>query len=151
MQRFLIPGVLVALVAFTVGISFVSQPNRPERVASKVVINELELQKKKPKNLKEKAIFNRGRVQYEYDMMKDPVTGRLPVNYRNIELAKARLLPERIRDSRDVLMQTTSTTNTTANNTYVPAGPVNVGGRTRAVAYDKLYMEIGRASCRERV
>src|SRR5688500_13883698 len=72
-------------------------------------------------------------------MLKDPVTGKLPVNYRAEELAQARLLPLRTRDDGEVLSQTSNTTNTTVNNTYQPAGPVNVGGRTRALAYDKRF------------
>jgi hypothetical protein len=75
-------------------------------------------------------------------MLKDPVTGKLPVNYRQVELAAARLLPERIRyrdGGSDVLMQSTNTTNTNTNNIYEPAGPTNVGGRTRALAFDKRF------------
>jgi hypothetical protein len=138
MNKFLIPGVVAALVTITGGVSYLSQRGTAEAASPAIVVNELELQKKKPKNLQQKSIFNRARVMYEYDMLKDPVTGRLPVNYRAEELAQARLLPVR-RDGGEVLFQTSGTTNTTVNNTYTAAGPTNAGGRTRALAYDKRF------------
>ncbi len=129
MNRFLIPGVLAGLVAITMVVRFIPQPN----ITEVVVVDGL---KKKPKTVKEKLMFSRARVMYEYNMLKDPFTGRLPVNYRKEELAAARLLPERRREDQEAIMQTT---NTTVNNTYTPAGPTNVGGRTRALAYDKRF------------
>jgi hypothetical protein len=132
MNRFLIPGVLAGLVAITMAVRFIPEPASTEVV---VIPN----QKKKTKTLEERALFSRARLQYEYDMLKDPVTGKLPAHYRQVELAAARLIPERVRFDGEVLMQSTNTTNTTTNNTYLPAGPTNVGGRTRALAYDKRF------------
>jgi hypothetical protein len=132
MRKFLIPGVLAALVALTVGVCYISRPKSAELVAKSIVINELDKRPKGPKNLELRSFFTRARVQYEYDMLKDPVTGRIPLNYRREELAAARLLPQRIRDDGGVFR-------TTANNTYQAAGPTNVGGRTRAVAFDRRY------------
>lgn len=123
MKRFLIPGVLAGLVAITAAVRFIPQPTTSEVIT-------IDAPKKKSKTMAEKAMFSRARVMYEYNMLKDPVTGRLPVNYRNTELAAARLLPDRIPDAGS---------RTTTDNTYLPAGPTNVGGRTRALAYDVRF------------
>src|SRR5688500_15323521 len=126
MNRFLIPGDLAGLVTITMTVRFIPEP----KVTEVVVVDGPQ---KKQKPIKEKRMLSRARVMYEYNMLKDPFTGKLPVNYRKEELAAARLLPERRRDDQEAIMQTT---NTTVNNTYTPAGPTNVGGRTRALAYD---------------
>jgi hypothetical protein len=109
-----------------------------------MVVNELESEEDEAEHeeMEREAEFTRGRVLYEYNMIKDPVTGRLPIHYRAEELAQARLLPERVRDGGEVLFQTSGTTNTTTNNTYSPAGPTNTGGRTRALAFDKRSSNI---------
>src|SRR5688572_8247785 len=67
------------------------------------------------------------RLKYEFDMLKDPVTGKIPAGIFEKERAFARLLPEKTEGdaARPLVL-----------NTYIPAGPNNIGGRTRAVAYD---------------
>ncbi len=63
------------------------------------------------------------RWEYEYDMLKDPKTGKIPRNIREREIEFAKKMP--IRDEGDVM------------NVYSTLGPTNLGGRTRAFAYDK--------------
>lgn len=135
MRKLLVPGVLAALVAFTVGLKYISRLESAEFVENEQYKEEENEQEEREM----RAMFVLARIKYEYDMLKDPVTGRLPENYRENELFEARRLPVRGYDSRDVLMQTTNSTNTTVNNTYTPAGPTNAGGRTRGVAYDKRF------------
>ncbi len=69
------------------------------------------------------------RAQYEWNMIKDPVTGKLPLQIYDRELAQARTIPEK---GNDPLQQGRGN----ALNTYYPAGPNNQGGRSRAFAYD---------------
>lgn len=80
----------------------------------------------------EKALFTRLRWQREYNMLKDPATGLVPKNIRQEELNMARMMP--VRES---LMNGPLG----ADNlyTYNLAGPDNIGGRTRAVAFDKRF------------
>lgn len=78
----------------------------------------------------QRALFVKERLQYEYDMVKDPVTGKIPENIRELELQLARTLPVKGQDPRF---------RTTNLNYYVPAGPTNVGGRTRGLQYDIRY------------
>lgn len=70
------------------------------------------------------------RARYDFDMMKDPVTGKIPPHIFEQQLAFAKNLP--VKDY-----------GTTARgqdlNNYIPAGPNNIGGRTRALAYDVRY------------
>jgi len=69
------------------------------------------------------------RLKYEMDMIKDPESGTIPDKIFDKEAAFARTIPERsLGNGRlgDL-------------NSYIPAGPNNIGGRTRAVAYDIRY------------
>ena len=77
------------------------------------------------------ASYIKARMQYEYDMVKDPRTGEIPPDIFARERAFARTLP--------VKGSGGANTRTAALNTYIPAGPANIGGRTRAVEYDRRY------------
>ncbi|HEX8331253.1 MAG TPA: T9SS type A sorting domain-containing protein [Segetibacter sp.] len=78
----------------------------------------------------QRALFVKERLQYEYDMVKDPATGRIPEDIRERELELAKVLP---------VKGVSPGFRTTNLNFYVPAGPTNIGGRTRAVEFDKRY------------
>jgi hypothetical protein len=77
--------------------------------------------------------YSRERTQYEIDMLKDPVTGKIPQNIFEKELAFARTLPAKSDPFINTLLRGG------ALNSYLPAGPNNTGGRTRALAYDVRY------------
>src|SRR5215204_4924382 len=83
----------------------------------------------------ESARFVQERLRYEFDMLKDPITGKIPNGIIQKEREFAKTLPVREYESSYI----GGTLRTQANNTYFPAGPNNIGGRTRAVAYDKRY------------
>lgn len=72
------------------------------------------------------AVSNEGRTEYFDLMLRDPATGRIPDNIRALELAHARTLPVN-----DGLSKTG-----VPLFTWTEAGPNDVGGRTRALAYD---------------
>jgi hypothetical protein len=80
----------------------------------------------------QRAIFARKRIEYEFEILKDPETGRVPLADLKTELSIARGIPERIQEVSPFARILT-------NNTYMAAGPDNIGGRTRAVAYDKRF------------
>jgi len=71
------------------------------------------------------------RWKYEADMIRDPVTGEVPFGLRDQEIALARQIPERT--------YAASNARTSISNNYIAAGPDNIGGRTRALAYDVRY------------
>lgn len=81
---------------------------------------------------KEKAAFVKERVQYEYNILKDVSTGKIPYGIHQKELALARTLPSRQLPLSGVL-------GIGNLNTYLPAGPTNIGGRTRAIMYDRRF------------
>lgn len=60
------------------------------------------------------------RRRYDWIRLRDPETGRIPSNIREKELTFAKRLPKKIRKA----------------DTWNPRGPANIGGRTRALAYD---------------
>ncbi len=82
-----------------------------------------------------RAEMTAARLQYEYDMLKDPVTGKIPANIFQQEMEQAQRIPLSGSSSRFTL----NGINTPTSNSYLPLGPNNVGGRTRAVAFDVRY------------
>jgi photosystem II stability/assembly factor-like uncharacterized protein len=61
------------------------------------------------------------RRNYELRRLRDPATGRIPENARKKDLAFAEQMPERMQKAAD---------------SWQPRGPVNVGGRSRALEID---------------
>jgi hypothetical protein len=68
------------------------------------------------------------RLQYEFDMLKEPKSGRIPEGVYEAELQQAREIFARQQANRE-----------TAVNTYSFQGPDNLGGRVRAIVYDVRY------------
>ena len=69
-----------------------------------------------------------GANEYEFNLLKDPRTGKIPDGIHEQELAQARSILRR------QLSQGRAT-----NNIYMAEGPQNMGGRTRSVVYDVRY------------
>ena len=70
------------------------------------------------------------RWRYEFDKLKDPATGDIPLHIRKRELAFARTLPSRER------MNGAQKGSAIQNINWEFRGPENLGGRTRAMAVD---------------
>ncbi|MBB1284917.1 T9SS type A sorting domain-containing protein [Flavisolibacter sp. BT320] len=127
---FLLSAVLVlaCLLIFLPGKKQLGHEFEPQRVSHSDEEGEGEEDKTPTRYVK-------ARSQYEFDMLKDPVTGTIPAGVFEAEIAFARQAPER----------TTYATiggglaRTQVLNTYFPAGPNNIGGRTRAVKYDRRF------------
>ena len=68
-----------------------------------------------------RAAFSEARMEYEKMLHQDPMTGEIPWNIRERERAFAEKLPRR--KAADDLV-------------FTPRGPGNLGGRTRAIAFD---------------
>ncbi|TAE46840.1 MAG: T9SS C-terminal target domain-containing protein [Bacteroidetes bacterium] len=82
---------------------------------------------KKTKSVENRAEAVEERLRFDFDMLKDPATGEIPEGIRQLELAQAYRAP---------LMETNT------RNAFVSVrsrGPVNLGGRTRAMAFDVRY------------
>ena len=111
--------VLLIAVCLSAGILYFSLPEirKPHKTESK---NE------------RRARFHWERVKYDIDLMKDPATGKIPPGIFELERAQAVTIP--IKES-----YYNPLTRTTQLNAYHPAGPNNIGGRTRALAYDVRY------------
>jgi hypothetical protein len=82
-------------------------------------------------NEEHEAAYQYLRWKYEADMIKDPTTGEALFGLRDQEIEFARTIPERHTSSPIARLQ--------SQNNYIPAGPNNNGGRTRAIAYDVRY------------
>ncbi len=111
-------AVLLLVATFTCGIFFLFKKN-------KLVIIENNQEN-------EREEFVKDRLQYEFDILKNPFTGTIPKNIFKKEIEFAKSLP--VKDAGN------SGLFTPANlNSYNLAGPDNIGGRTRAFAIDKRY------------
>jgi hypothetical protein len=88
--------------------------------------------KNREESKKQKAAFVRERARYEYNILKDVSTGKIPYRIHEKELALARTLPLK----KPLLSGILGVENL---NTYIPAGPTNIGGRTRAIMYDRRF------------
>lgn len=108
---------LVAVVSFLVLEKTKEKPSEPNELSEK--------------SEEKEAAYQYLRWKYEADMIKDPTTGEALFGLRNQEVDFARTIPVRSGSS--------STSRLTIQNTYIPAGPNNNGGRTRGLAYDIRY------------
>jgi hypothetical protein len=81
-------------------------------------------------NNEQQARYTEMRAKYDFDMLKNPVTGTIPHGIFEQELAFAKTVPKK---------EPGGLQRGEALNTYYPAGPNNQGGRTRALAYDIRY------------
>jgi hypothetical protein len=72
---------------------------------------------------------------YEFMMLRDPATGKIPNGIRHGELEFAQTLP-------GSLQYLKNHPNNTLTTDWKRNGPINVGGRTRALAIDKLNENI---------
>jgi hypothetical protein len=82
----------------------------------------------------ERAKYNAGRLRHEYQMLRNPVTGKIPANFRQVELRAASRIPvrRRLNDPR-----ITGLNGTAVQNQYDNIGPNNVAGRSRTLAIDR--------------
>jgi hypothetical protein len=85
-------------------------------------------------NEEKEAAFIEARARYEFEMLKDPATGKIPAGIFEKERTLAKTLP-----IRNINNPAARINRITALNTYLPAGPNNIGGRTRALAYDLRF------------
>lgn len=70
-----------------------------------------------------------GAMEYEFNMLKNPTTGKIPEGTFEAELAQAR----------EILARQQLMGRIEATNAYIFQGPNNLGGRTRTIAYDIRY------------
>jgi hypothetical protein len=73
-----------------------------------------------------------GAIEYEFNMIKNPATGKIPEGIRQMEMAQAR-----------EISQSQSPNAPTLLNAYTFQGPDNLGGRTRSIAYDVRFNGAG--------
>ncbi|MCA6481551.1 MAG: exo-alpha-sialidase, partial [Chitinophagaceae bacterium] len=90
-------------------------------------------------NPQKRAAMQIARWQYEYEILKDPKTGKIPRNAFSEEMKQALSIPVTGEAGSWQNGLTTNGENTPSNNTYLKAGPNNIGGRTRAFVIDKRF------------
>jgi hypothetical protein len=92
-------------------------------------------EKERAKKKERKAAFIEARARYDFEMLKDPATGKIPPGIFEKEIALAKTLPLK----GNINNPAARIGNLTALNNYFPAGPNNIGGRTRALAHDVRF------------
>ncbi len=73
-----------------------------------------------------------GATEYEFNMIKNPATGKIPEGIRQMEMAQAREISQSQPANAPTLL-----------NAYTFQGPDNLGGRTRTTAYDVRFNGAG--------
>src|SRR6188472_3749768 len=118
-------AIVSLVVVFVIALGVQLSINRPgeNRAIGK------EIEEKNEEMEENEAAYQYLRWKYEADMIKDPTTGEALFGLRNQEVEFARTIPQRNTSSPGLARLTTQ-------NNYLPAGPNNTGGRTRAIAYD---------------
>lgn len=91
----------------------------------------------------QKMAYTNQRWQHEFEMLRNPITGKIPENFREMELAVARTIPEKgRRSSNPFLPGIMDGSGVTVQNNYVNIGPNNVAGRSRMLGIDRRNTNI---------
>lgn len=111
---------IVLFTALFVSINFLT--NQRDSKNHKFTIPSEELSKEEPTEA-ERRLYVEERYQHEFDLQKNPTTGEIPEEERAKELENSLIALE-------------NASQRTTTSSYVSRGPTNLGGRTRALAYD---------------
>ncbi|GAA4306771.1 FlgD immunoglobulin-like domain containing protein [Nibribacter koreensis] len=115
--------------------SFLPGPLHPSSYSSKKGAAQAGIDARSSRLHKQGAIGSKedpnARANYEFERLKDPYTGRIPENIRERELAFSLRIP-----TAEQIMRQKSPYTKLASANWSRRGPFNVGGRTRAFAYD---------------
>lgn len=127
-----------AIICVSFAIWHWNKENKEHR--NKFGIEELEEDQESPS---QRAEMNAERFRYEFDMLKDPKTGKIPNNIYQLELEQAMRMPlagnqGRLNTANGIVLSGLGANGPTTN-TYQLAGPNNIAGRTRAFAFDLRY------------
>lgn len=130
MMKYTILGTAVLLI----GVAVITSRLHPSSNGT-MVRNTLEkgYEENEAEKEEQRAFFTKQRWLHEFNMLKEPGTGRIPVNIRMEEMKMALGIPVRGESGVNGPQGADNL------NTYLEAGPNNIGGRTRAVAFDKRY------------
>ena len=142
MQKKILP-VILALVILVTGGFWVQHTNKSSGALRIEQFNEDDKDEARAEEeeMAQRELFVKQRLQYEFDMVKDPATGKIPRGIYDKEMQQARVLPLRQYDLNPfaILSSPNSPNSPQTGNTYFGAGPNNQGGRTRAIAFDKRF------------
>lgn len=134
-------GIILSLVIL--GLSFAAWHWNKEQSEHKNKFGMEEFGEDEEENPTKRAEMTAERFRYDNDMLKDPKTGKIPVNIYQLELEQAKLMPIAGNQGRlagaNGIVQTGFGINGPSTNVYQLAGPNNVAGRTRAFAFDQRY------------
>lgn len=121
--------VCIAAAALTTTLVFIKSSSKEIKIKGK------ELEEKEREDPAKRALFTEKRALYEFEMLKDPVSGDIPSGVFEAEMREAR--QAKVKGAPDI--SGGNITNALADNVWQAAGPNNIGGRTRAVAFDVRY------------
>jgi len=125
--------ILLAVVATGTLFFYYSQKKSLRQMLGKLDNQEDAFGEREEETFEKKAEYVEARRKYEFDLIKDPATGKVPARIFERELTLARSLP-----SKDY--STSSGIQGVENlNNYFAVGPDSIGGRTRALAIDKRF------------
>src|SRR2546423_14477954 len=81
--------------------------------------------------------YTEARAKHEFEMLRNPVTGRIPANFHEIEVQAASQIPKKGNYYNPLISGINGGTSMTNQNTYQSVGPNNAAGRSRALGIDR--------------
>ena len=142
-MRRVLPALVISLSAIAIFISMNKWINKKgnSRVPYIGKINSILIPKEE--NIKEseqeREKFTEERMLHEIEMLRNPITGKIPFNYQQVELKAVKNIPSKY----DLVKNNSQGLSQPFNlNTYESVGPNNVGGRSRTLAFDKRNSNI---------
>ena len=129
MKKTFFPFVLPIAGAIVVLCFYILPAKRTQKPG--LIKNTIEYELEENEDQEYRAFFVKERLKREFDLLKDPATGDIPYGIREIETKIAKTLP--VKSTRSGILSADNL------NTYTPAGPTNIGGRTRVLQYDKRF------------
>jgi len=132
--RLVIAGTLASLL-------FLYKPSTPSKAIQQTFPSRLnmpgQLSAGMGENEEAEEAYNEARALYEFKMLRNPVTGTIPDNIHEIELATASNIPEKA-----AVLSRSAAYRGMNLNTYQSSGPNNIAGRSRTVEFDRRNTNI---------
>ena len=131
------------LLASSIGSVFFLYHPALEKKQSAFIVNAKGLKELEAKEDNEnEEEFTEQRLQHEFQMLRNPVTGRIPADFHEMELKAASMIPARNQDYNPLISGIQGSAGSLNQNTYLSVGPNNVGGRSRALGIDRRNKNI---------
>ncbi|HEU0063491.1 MAG TPA: hypothetical protein VFQ58_00610, partial [Flavisolibacter sp.] len=138
-MKMLLTGSRLLLIIGLGGVAFLF---RPAHENEKLSLKQFSLSNRLKEDNDDEE-FTDARLKHEFEMLRNPITGKIPADIRKIELQAVSGLPSKNSNFNPLLSRINGINSLNGvgsvqnQNAYVPIGPSNQAGRSRALGIDK--------------